>query len=270
MHRRLTLALLLAPAALAGQQLELRFLDVGQGDAVVVREGGKTVLIDAGPSAHVVAQLRALGIDTIDLVVASHNHADHIGGMAAVLAGFAVRFYLDNGVPHTTATYRRTIDAVQAGGAQYLRASARSITLGTARLRVLAPPSGLEGHNNSSVGVLVEYGGFRALLTGDSEAAELDAWLRDDSVPRVQIVKVAHHGSSNGTTLDWVRATRPAIAVVSVGAGNGYGHPAPQVVAAWEAAGARVYRTDRDGTIVVLAREDGGFAVSRVLREAGP
>lgn len=94
------LAVLAAPAApaapLPGQQLELRFLDVGQGDAVLVREGGKTALVDAGGTA-VTAQLRALRVDTIDLLVASHKHADHIGGMTGVLAGTTVRFYPDNG-----------------------------------------------------------------------------------------------------------------------------------------------------------------------------
>src|SRR6267143_678024 len=106
---RLALILLLLAFPLRGQQLELRFLDVGQGDAAVIREGGKTVLIDAGRSARIMLQLQMLGIDRIDLVVASHNHADHIGGMIAVLSGTIVPYSLDNGVPHTTATYQRTL-----------------------------------------------------------------------------------------------------------------------------------------------------------------
>src|SRR5712692_3585378 len=109
---RVALILLVLALPLRGQQLELRFLDVGQGDAAVIREGGKTVLVDAGRSARIVLQLQSLGVDTIDLVVASHNHADHIGGMVAVLNSTRVPFYLDNGVPHTTATYQRTIEAV--------------------------------------------------------------------------------------------------------------------------------------------------------------
>ncbi|MGH7699429.1 MAG: ComEC/Rec2 family competence protein [Gemmatimonadales bacterium] len=193
MTARLVATLLLLAIPLPGQQLELRFLDVGQGDAVVIREGGKTALVDAGPSGDILRQLRALRIDTLDLVVASHNHADHIGGMAAVLNGTVVRYYLDNGVPHTTATYQRTIHAVAASGAQYLRPTARTITLGAARIRVLPPPASGD-QNNSSVGLLVQYGDFRALFAGDSELYELDFWLRNDSVPRVHVVKVAHHG----------------------------------------------------------------------------
>jgi len=255
---RLTLILLLLAFPAWGQQLELRFLDVGQGDATVIREGGKTVLVDAGRSARIMLQLQALGIDTIDLVVASHNHADHLGGMPAVLSGAAVPYYLDNGVPHTTATYQRTLQAVVASGAQYLRPTHRTITLGAAQLRVLPPPPNRD-QNNSSVGLLVEYGEFRALLTGDSELYELQYWLRTESIPRVNVVKVAHHGSWNGTTSEWVQTTRPEVAVISVGARNSYGHPSLRVIQQWQSVGARVHRTDVEGTVSIFANMDGTF-----------
>jgi len=245
------------------QTLELRFLDVGQGDAaLIVTAEGKRVLIDAGPGASpVVPYLQAHHYDTLDLIVASHNHTDHIGGMADVLASTVVRSYLDNGVPHTTTTYQRTLRAVEASGALYLQATARTITVGSARLRVLAPPSRPVDQNNGSVGILLEYGQFRALLTGDSEQSELGYWLQHDSVPRVTVVKVAHHGGGNGTTAAWVQATRPQVAVISVGAGNTYGHPSAQVIAQWQSAGARVYRTDRDGAVIIEAKRDGSYIV---------
>ena len=257
----LTLGALCVVAALNAQGLELRFLDVGQGDAVLVRESGKTALIDAGPSGDVVGRLRALGIDTIDLAVASHNHSDHIGGMAPVLSQLVVRYYMDNGIAHTMTTYRLTLQAVQTSGAQYLQATPRTITLGSARLRVLPPPSGQVDQNNGSVGIVLEYGQFRAVLTGDSEQDELGYWLQHDSIPSVTVVKVAHHGSANGTTAAWVAATRPHVAVISVGVGNGYGHPAAHVVAQWREAGARVYRTDQDGTVIVQANRNGSYVV---------
>jgi beta-lactamase superfamily II metal-dependent hydrolase len=246
---------------LSGQELELHFLDVGQGDAILIRESGKTALIDAGGDGAVLSQIRALRVDTIDLLVASHNHADHIGGMAAVLGGTVVRFYMDNGVPHTTTTYQRTIQAVTASRAQYLRPTARTITLGGAQLRVLPPPPNVKDQNNSSVGILIEYGEFRALLTGDSEQYELQYWLQHESVPRVTLVKVAHHGSLNGTTAEWVEATRPQVAVISVGAGNSYGHPAAPTIEQWKSVGAQVYRTDQDGAVVIQAKRDGSYIV---------
>lgn len=255
--------LLLVAGALRAQTLELRFFDVDQGDAaLIVTPEGKTVLVDAGPgAASVVSHLRSHHYDTLDLVVASHAHSDHIGGMAEVLGATAVRFYLDNGIPHTTATYRQTMQAVEASGAQYLQATARTITVGSARVRVLPPPSRQVDQNDGSVGILLEFGEFRALLTGDSEQYELQYWLQHDSIPRVTVVKVAHHGSPNGTSAAWILATRPQVAVISVGAGNSYGHPSPQVVEAWERGGARVYRTDRDGSVIVQARRDGGYVV---------
>jgi beta-lactamase superfamily II metal-dependent hydrolase len=266
MNRRLLPALIplgiaLLALPLQGQQLELRFLDVGQADAALISEGGKTALVDAGASGDIMLQLQTLGIDTIDLVVASHNHSDHIGGMTAVLSGTVVRYYLDNAVPHTTATYQRTIQAVAASGAQYLRPTARTIALGAAQLRVLPPPPSGD-QNNSSVGILVQYGEFRALLTGDSELYELQHWLNNDAVPRVHVLKVAHHGSGNGTSAAWVQATRPQVAVISVGARNSYGHPSPGVIRQWESVGARVHRTDLEGTVLVFANKDGSFVVT--------
>jgi competence protein ComEC len=245
---------------LAAQQLEIRFLNVGQGDAAIVQEGGHTAIIDAGPSG-ISAFLTTFHIDTIDLVVASHPHADHIGGMPELLQSHLVRFYLDDGVPNTTGIYRQTLAAVRASGAQYLNATNRSITLGAAQIHILAPPRNTT-INNSSVGVLIEYGQFRALLSGDSEQEELRYWLDAGAIRRVNVLKVAHHGSPNGTSTAWIAATRPQVAVISVGAGNSYGHPSPSVIEAWQNAGARVYRTDQDGSVFVVANEDGSFVIT--------
>src|SRR6185503_7029391 len=205
--------------------------------------------------------LTTFHIDTIDLVVASHPHADHIGGMPELLQSHVVRFYLDNGIPHTTAIYRRTLDAVRASGAQYLQATNRTTTLGAAQIHILAPPPSTT-INNGSVGILVEYGRFRALFTGDSEREELEHWLGADAIQRVSVVKVAHHGSDNGTSASWIATTHPQVAVISVGAGNSYDHPSPLVVAQWQNAGARVYRTDHDGGVFIIANDDGSFVVT--------
>ena len=263
------LALAAAPThaqspATSGGVLRIRQLDVGQGDAALITTPeGRHILIDAGPNAHAVALLlRDLGIDTLDLVVASHNHADHIGGMPRVFDAVVVRAYVENGLPHTTAIYRRTIIAIEREpGLIYLQATDRAITVGTIVVRILGSPGVDRSQNNNSVGVLLEHGAFKAVFTGDSELPQLSAWLHLRRIPRVAVVKVAHHGSHNGTSAEWVRATRPAMAMISVGGRNSYGHPSPQTQLLWGAAGAQVYRTDRHGTIDIEATRDGRFTI---------
>src|SRR4051812_33444226 len=145
--------------------LSIDQLGVGQGDAALITTAdGKHVLIDGGPDRHVVAQfLKERRIDTLDLVIASHAHADHIGGLPEVFSSVVVRAYMDNGIPYTTATYTRTLSAVEhEDGLQYLRPTARTITLGSTTLRILPPSRADNSQNNNSVGVLVEFGRFRA------------------------------------------------------------------------------------------------------------
>ena len=233
------------------------------------------MLVDAGPNgAAVLRYLRALGIDTLDLLVASHNHDDHIGGIPDLLAEIPIRSYMDNGVP-TARTYRLYEQFILPSGALYLQAESRTITLGSVQVRVLPPPDRRlrlprTEQNNRSVGLLVQYGQWRALLTGDAQEEELGYWLQVDSVPPVTVLKVNHHGSRNGTTPEWVARTQPRVAVISVGARNAYGHPSPAVIAAWCAAGASVFRTDQNGTIVIRADSTGQGAVEARPSPAGP
>lgn len=270
------LVLVVAVAPLSGCQrvahaqkpepsLRIRQLDVGQGDAALITTPeGRRILIDAGPNPSAVAALlRRDGVDTLDLVIASHSHADHIGGMPMVFASFVVRAYVDNGIPNTTSIYRRVLTAVEREhGLQYLRATDRTISVGSdVKLHILPPAHLDSSQNNNSVGVLVEYGRFSALYTGDSEHDELAAWLRDKRVPHVSFVKIAHHGSWNGTTAALVKATSPEVVVISVGQPNGYGHPSPNALKQWSTATTRVYRTDRDGEVDVTAARDGRLTV---------
>jgi competence protein ComEC len=247
----------------AERPLEILHFDVGQGDAALITTPeGKHVLIDGGPSSDVVADLLwNMGVDTVDLVVSSHNHADHINGLPEVFYAFPVRAYLENGVPATTAVYARLLSRVeQEPGIQVLRPTARTISLGSVTLILLPPPGQDVSQNNNSVGIELDYGRFRELLTGDSEQAELSQWLAEGRARPVTVVKVAHHGSWNGTTLAWVQATQPAVAVISVGTDNKYGHPSAEVERLW-AISAKVYRTDRDGSVMITGMSDGKYSV---------
>lgn len=243
--------------------LELRVLDVGQGDAVLIRSDGRTALIDAGPADRIVAQLRALGVDTVDLLVASHNHADHIGGMDAVLDSFPVRFYLDNGHPAGTRIQQRVLERVERHGVTYLQPTRRTLSLGDAQLRVLPSPlePRTEDQNNRSLTLVLEYRGFRALLPGDAETPLLNALLAAGDVAAVDVLKAAHHGSRNGLTPAWLARTRPAVVAISLGAGNMYGHPHEAALRYYCAGGRRVLRTDLHGDIIVRVDPTGGFTV---------
>lgn len=256
----LLLSLLIAHDSAA---VRVRFLDVGQGDAaLIVSPEGKRVLVDGGRSATEVAQrLRAAGIDTLDLVVASHADADHIGGLAAIFHVTHVRAYLDNGRPHTTTTYRRLMQTVERSNTQYLQATARTITLGSMTLRVLPPPPDVQDQNNASVGLVLEYGHFRALLVGDAEQDELRYFVQL-GVPRVSVLKASHHGARNGVSPRWVQATRPRVVVLSVGAHNPYGHPSPVALRYYSRFAEAIYRTDQQGDILVAGQRDGSFSVT--------
>jgi beta-lactamase superfamily II metal-dependent hydrolase len=250
------------PPAQDAPALRITFLDVGQADAIVVRAPeGQVALIDAGRGAPL-GLLAEMGIEGIDLLVATHPHADHIGGMAGVLDAIPVRFYMDNGQPHTTATYAHLLRTLQRHTeVTYLAAEPRAISLGSARIDVLPlPAADAEDLNDRSVGLVVTYGSFRALLSGDSEVGELGHFLARGVVPDVTLLKAPHHGSDNGFTGEFLAAARPEAVVVSVGT-NSYGHPRQEAMSAYAAVAEGVYRTDLHGHVTVLGYEDGRFEV---------
>lgn len=272
--RALLWAALLGVASFAAA-LELTFLDVGQGLSVLIRSpSGQVVLYDAGPrSAEVARRLQALGVDRIDLVVASHAHSDHIGGMAEVLRTFRPPNYLDNGLPHTTATYERTMRAAIDVDVALLAPDRRRIGLGEATLHVVPPPGdeGM-GHNANSVGLVVSYGSFRATLAGDAEPAQW-AWWRSrhaDLLSDVDVHGAAHHGSRNGDTRQALARLAPDVVVVSAGRANRYGHPHPEALGRYRGVGAEVYRTDLHGRVTVRVRPDGSYAVEPERRAEDP
>lgn len=271
--RSLLVAFLLAAVSAAGGQRPLTerdstvvvfFLDVGQGDATWLSFGsGKQVLIDAGGSrAAIEPHLWENDRDTMDLVIATHAHDDHIGGMPWLFDRYVVRAYMDNGVPHTTRTYRRTMrGAERERDLAYLQATDRSISVGHAKFRILPPPLTDSSQNDNSVGLLLEFGNFRALFTGDAEEREIERWIRDGRIPQVNVLKASHHGAGNGFTPELPARAKPAIVVISAGQGNSYGHPSPKVVQGWERAGAQVLSTQARGTIMLVAKMDGSFRI---------
>jgi competence protein ComEC len=247
------------------QGLAITFLDVGQGDAALIRSPtGRNVLIDAGPSPTRVADwLRRAKVDTIHLAIASHNHADHIGGMPRVLATIPVRNYMENGMAATTRTYARIVTALEEQGIPVLRAEPRRIDLGGgASLRVLASSPKPRSQNDASIGLELTYGSFRALFTGDAEERQREFWSADTLLSAVQVLKISHHGSVNGTDARMLAPLRPCAAVISVGARNSFGHPSRRVLRLLDSTRVFTLRTDSRGEVTITADTTGAFRVA--------
>jgi competence protein ComEC len=247
-----------APKASSGEVV-IDVLDVGQGDSILIRSPeGKTALIDAGPSKNVVGLLKSKGVTSIDLLVLSHHHSDHYGGMAEVIRAFRPKVFLATNSSHTTPMYLKLLQLVRDEGIKAIgpTESVRKIGLGSVVLNILPqPPEDTRDENDNSIGIRVEYGNFSALLTGDSEAPARGFWLKTcpKMVRDCTILKLAHHGSRNGTDARWLAAVRPEQAVVSLGAGNDYGHPHPETLSLLARERIPLLRTDQVGTIEIFS-----------------
>ena len=250
-----------APAPV-GESVRVTFLDVGQGDAVLIQSPeGQDALVDAGWSSPLTS-LRALGVDELDLLVATHPHADHIGGIEDVINSIPVRFYMDNGQTHTTATYQNLANTLQQQtDITYLIAEPRSISLGSVGIEVLPLlPVASTDFNNRSIGLVVRYGEFAAFLSGDSEVEELSFWTQQDVVPDVTVLKAPHHGSDDGFTSEFLEDAEPEVIAISVGS-NTYGHPHTEAMQAYTSTAETVLRTDLDGQITIVGYKDGRYEV---------
>ncbi|MEO3779031.1 ComEC/Rec2 family competence protein [Micromonospora sp. B11E3] len=244
---------------------------VGQGDALVLPvAAGRAVVVDAGPDpAAVDGCLRRLGVREVSLLLFSHFHVDHTGGVAGVFRGRRVAAVRTPQWPEPAAGRDLVRGAAAAGGAELVPATAGwTHRDGAVELVVLGPPYPLRGTrsdaNNNSLVLLATVAGVRVLLAGDAETEEQRALL-DRAPPggmRADVLKVAHHGSAYQEPA-FLDAVRPRVALVPVGVGNSYGHPNPAVLARLARAGARVLRTDTDGDLAVVRHRDGLAVVTR-------
>lgn len=261
----------------ASGTLEVYFFDVGQGDSELIRlPGGENILIDAGTSStedELVGELRSLGAETLDLVVATHPHADHIGGMAAVIDAFDVRQVVmprisESDTP-TTKTYENLLQSIADKGLTITPAEPGDelLSSGGAVLTVLAPNGEDYGDlNNYSVVLRLTYGEDSFLFTGDAEEASEEEMRSLNWPLTATVLKCGHHGSETSTSPAFLDAVSPQYAVISCGVDNDYGHPDAVTLEKLEAAGAEVFRTDRQGTI--LASTEGSGVTMTALGKA--
>ena len=267
-------------AGTVGQATELvvRVLDVGQGDAILIENGGSRVLIDGGPEQSRFGRLLdSLGLNdsTFDVVVLTHQHADHLVGLRELFASrrnINVRFFFENKDPYTTTNLRHLRDSVNARVARGILiyrdtddpcANGQpicTITMkGGAKLHIMRPFPGSPSPNNRSVAVKLvgpDSASFTMWMAGDAEHEAIRWFLgaaryRRDPGMRVNVLKADHHGSCNGVTNAYINAVRPDVIVASVGAVNAYRHMHTQAKTLFRKHDVPWYRTDQNGTIVV-------------------
>ena len=233
--------------------LRMTVLDVGQGDAILLEVAEGAVLVDQGPpEGDVDGQLRRLRVRRLALAVLTHPQRDHVGGAAELIEDIRVDRILDPRIPAEGPEETEALaEAAERGIPIVVARRGVSFTLGRLQLRVLwpaeTPPRG-EDPNLYAIVILASYGQVDVLLTADAESPV----TLPLNPPPVEILKVAHHGSSDEGLSRLLELTRPEIAVISCGRGNDYGHPAPSTVAALAAIpGLRTLRTDRDGAVVI-------------------
>jgi competence protein ComEC len=233
------------------------FLDVGQGDAAMLQApGGVAVLVDGGPpESDVLGDLRAAGVHSLDLVVLTHAQEDHEGGLESVLSHLPVATLLDGGAGAADGRHRRIVTVARRAHTRIAvpRAGQR-LRLGRLHLRVLSPPDGrtrdlTADPNDLAIVLLASYGKLDLLLPADAES-NVTLGLR---LPRVDVMKVAHHGSADEGLPALLDRVQPHIAVIEVGAHNLFGHPEQHTLATLQSAVPRVFRTDRDGDIRITA-----------------
>jgi len=243
-------------------ELSVAFLDVGQGDVIYAKSPyGQDILIDGGPDRSVageLAQFMDFGDKTIDLMILTHPHDDHVTGLIEILKKYEVKKILYTGVLHTAPNFFAWLEAVkEAKTPLAIIAGSQTIDLGPdCRLQIVYPLSSLAGRsvanlNNTSIALRLVYKEKSFFLPGDMEKEEEVEILKNKATIKADVLKVAHHASDTSSAADFLAAVSPELAVIEVGRGNKYGFPSRRVLKRLERAGAKIYATDLNGNIQI-------------------
>ena len=231
--------------------LKVYFFDVGQADSMLIQNNGENMLIDAGNNEDgetLVNNLKTLGVEKIDYLVGTHPHEDHIGGMDDIINSFEIgKIYMPS-VTTNTKTFEDVIDAAKNKNLQIETPKAGdNFTIGKVSCEVAYVGSDKENLNLSSIIIKMKYNNLSYLFTGDTEA---DVENKID-FGKINILKVAHHGSDTSSSEKFVNETAPEVAIISVGKDNSYGHPSNEIIKRYEKVGSKIYRTDEVGNIFI-------------------
>lgn len=239
-------------------QLKVHFIDVGDADCMLIQQGNKSMLIDAGNNLDedvIRKYLLGLGIKKLDVVVGTHVDEDHIGSMDAIISNFEVeKIYM----PESNISTKYLEDVKHAISKKGLQITApvpeQSFNLGEAVCTILAPISlGYEQSNNYSIVIRMQYGNTSFLFTGDAESISEREMMRRGLDLNSDVLKLGHHGSIRSTTAEFLERVNPQYAVIMVGKNNNYRHPHKRTMEKLKGKGIKVYRTDENGTIVAVS-----------------
>ena len=245
-------------AVSAGENLTVHFIDVGQGDSELLQFAGKSVLIDGGTpemGQRVESYLQEHGVSSLDLVVATHPHDDHIGGLLTILNDLLVGQVLDSGQTHTSQTFENYLNLIDRKNILFNTAErGQKIDIDPAiKIEVLSPPTTLFAGdlNQNSIVLKVTYNKVSFLFMGDAGIGAEGSLLSSGYDLRSDILKVGHHGSSTASSPAFLSRVKPTSSIIEVGAGNDYGHPTSKTLTALQNTGSKIYRTDTNGNIIV-------------------
>ena len=251
----LVICLLLHVSVRAAAELKVHFLDVGQGDAILVQCDGESLLVDAGPAeaGEKVNQYlkKTLESNALDHVIATHEHDDHLAGIPAALYGYSVgKVWSSRAVPLTW-WFMNVLPNLKQESLLVVRpALGDSFSLGGARVTFINTMQEAMNPNDLSLVVRIDYGNNSVLLTADIETEAEQNMLENGAPLKADILKVAHHGGNSSSGEAFIRAVLPVIAVISVGEGNKHGHPHSEPLRCLEKNNVEIYRTDQFGTII--------------------
>lgn len=241
--------------------MEVHFINVDQGDSILIKSGGENMLIDGGGRASsemVVNYLREQDVENLKYVVGTHPHEDHIGGLISVLDNFNVENIMLPSALNYTRVFEDLLDAIQREKLKIKKPVVLDkINLGNSKITVLAPNSlKYSNVNDYSIALKLEHGYNLFLFTGDAEKkSEMEMVEAHKAILKADVLKAGHHGSDTSSNPEFLHAVDPQYAIMSVGSKNSYGHPNKSVLESFEERSIKVYRTDLDGNIVV--RSDG-------------
>lgn len=242
-------------AVTAGQQMLVHFIDVGQGDSILIESpNGKTMLVDGGVKGagqHIVSYLHELGVKKLDIVVATHPDADHIGGLIPVLNSIDIEQFYDSGKIHTSQTFEDMLTLIDTKNIPYnVPKTGDHIMLDEKiDVTVLNANGTASDNNDASIVLKLTYGDISFLLTGDAGVALEKEMLAQDV--KATVLKAGHHGSNTSSSQSFIQAVHPEVTILSYGKDNKYGHPHVEVVERLQAIGSKIYATAETGSVIV-------------------